>query len=72
MSIQENWVDVTEQVVEYPKGKAFDCPCGKEYGVQYGTGVQMCYSCQRKLVDKQAGEREPGSDDGGQTSLGGW
>lgn len=68
----ERMVDVTDDVEEYEKGKTFECECGQGFGVSYGTDSVVCPSCDKVVVDSNAGDREPPEREGGQTSLGEW
>lgn len=59
----EGAYDITEDVIEYPNGKVFDCPCGHPHGVFMEDVASKCYSCMEyTLVDTRARER-PIDDD---------
>lgn len=54
----DNAVDITDEVIEYPKGKVFDCVCGHGIGVPMEKVGTKCYSCgEHVLVDNKALER---------------
>lgn len=68
----EDFVDVTEGVTCYEKGKTFECECGQGFGTKFDEVAVKCPSCQRMVVDRDAGEREPPQREKGQTGLHQW
>jgi len=68
----EDFVDVTEGVMCYEKGKVFQCDCEQDFGVKHETQVVKCPSCNRMVVDRDADDRGPPEREQGQTGLGDW
>lgn len=65
----EDYVDVTDGVQCYEKGKTFTCECGLGHGVEFEIPAVKCPRCSRYCVDKDAGERSPPERDKSQKGL---
>lgn len=68
----EDYVDVTDDVICYEKGKAFECECGQGFGVKFDRAAVKCPSCCRNVVDREPDERGPPERDKEQTGLSEW
>lgn len=68
----EDFVDVTEGVICYEKGKVFQCECGQDFGVKHDRVAVKCPSCNRMVVDRDTDERGPPDREQEQTGLGEW
>lgn len=68
----EDYVDVTDGVTCYEKGKTFECECGQGFGTDFGKFSVKCPSCLRMVIDRDADEREPPQREEGQTGLSEW
>lgn len=68
----EDFVDVTEDVMCYEKGKVFQCECGQDFGLPHEQVAVKCPSCNRMVVDRDTDERGPPKRDEGQTGLSEW
>ncbi len=67
-----DYVDVTEGVTCYEKGKTFECECGQGFGTEFDVTAKKCPSCNRMVVDRDADTREPPEREEGQTGLSQW
>ena len=67
-----DYVDVTDSVQCYEKGKTFKCDCGQGFGVQFGDTGVTCPTCGSVCVDTEADERKPPEREEGQSSLTDW
>jgi hypothetical protein len=54
----EDFVDVTERIDVYEKGKAWTCDCGQGIGVAHEQKAVRCASCEAINIDQKASERE--------------
>lgn len=68
----EDYVDVTEGVTCYEKGKTFECECGQGFGVEFDRVAVKCPTCNRMVVDRDTDERGPPKREEGQTGLHQW
>lgn len=68
----EDFVDVTDDVMCYEKGKVFQCDCEQDFGVEHDRVAVKCPRCRRHVVDRDADERGPPDREHGQTGLGDW
>lgn len=57
MNIEE-FVDITDRVSVYEKGKTFECECGQGFGVKHKERIVKCPTCGEVLVDKESESRE--------------
>lgn len=65
----ESWVDVTDRIEVYEKGKAFECDCGQDIGVTLETVSVKCAGCSLPCIDLEADDREPPEREEGQQTL---
>jgi len=68
----EDFVDVTEDVICYEKGKVFQCDCGLDFGIPHEQPAEKCPRCNRYVVDRDTEERGPPDREQSQTGLGDW
>lgn len=68
----DDYVDITERVQCYDKGKAFSCDCGQDFGVTHERTAIECVQCGRYCVDTKSGERGPPEREEGQQALTNW
>lgn len=59
------YVDVTEEVSVYAKGKTFECECGQGFGVEFYIHMVRCPTCGKFCVDRfyKSRERQAGEED---------
>lgn len=68
----EDVVDVTDEVMEYERGKVFECECGQGFGVDFDVRMVRCPKCGSVVVDTEWEDRSPPDRDRGQSSLSEW
>ena len=68
----DDWVDVTDKVECYEKGKTFECDCGQGFGTEFETSSLKCPSCGRVVVDRKHEHREAKETESEQTDLSDW
>lgn len=66
---EDGFVDVTERVKCYEKGKVWSCNCGQDIGVTLNRREIVCASCGRTNIDLEWTNRESEERNSGQSSL---
>jgi hypothetical protein len=67
----DGFVDVTERVKCYEKGKVWKCDCGQDIGVSLNMREVVCATCGKNNIDLEWTRREPNeTQEQRQTSLG--
>lgn len=67
---EDGFVDVTERVKCYEKGKVWSCNCGQDIGVSLNRREVVCASCGKANIDLKWTKREPSEDTDSQLTLG--
>lgn len=68
----EDYVDVTDDVQCYERGKTFKCECGQDFGTDFERFAIKCPTCSRHCVDTDTDSRGPPKREKGQAGLGEW
>lgn len=68
----DDYVDVTDRVLCYEKGKTFDCDCGQGFGAKFNMQAKKCPRCGRYCVDKDWESRGPPEREEQQTAISNW
>lgn len=67
---EDGFVDVTERIECYERGKVWQCDCGQDIGTRLNRQEVLCAKCDRTNIDLEWSEREPNETaDGVQLSL---
>jgi len=67
-----DYVDVTDEVIEYEKGKVFSCECDQDFGVDFEVSMVNCPSCGKTVVDRNWESRSPPERERNQPAITEW
>ena len=64
------YLDITDRVQCYQKGKVWSCDCGQDIGVHLDRRLVICATCNKPNIDMRWAEREPKEPEAKQAGLG--